>query len=464
MSDAMVSSMILCFMMYPFIFLMYFLIKNDATPKQKLWFGVTLDREQQAEINVKSVQEEYNKQMKHTLWFMLLFPLPMFLIPWFSVALTYWMVWILLSVFVFFVPFAKANKKLKERKKEKGWNTAAVQEVYAEMKQAGEIRRVKWYHFLPPTLIGIGIAMISVMTDGMKGGEALSVMEITFAVVVLLFWGLAVRMDKQRTQIISSDSDVNVNYSRAKKQLFGNFWLIMTWMHIVCMAGMLFAVDRNGLFTNWFWICMTVYFVLTIIGLVWILRKKIALDKTYEIHMDYEEDDDQHWIWGMVYYNPKDKHSMVDKRVGVGTTVNMATPVGKGFAAAGILGLLSLPMIGIWIMMLEFTPICLKVENGQIIARHLKTDYVISVIRIDEAKLLDELPKMSRNQGTAMDRLKKGSYHIKEQGNCEVFLNPQNSVFLMIETSDELYYFSGSTDAETEKVYEYLQNRSDENK
>ena len=79
------------------------------------------------------------------------------------------------------------------------------------------------------------------------------------------------------------------------------------------------------------------------------------------------------------------------------------------------------------------------------------------MIIIKEVELLTELPKMSRNHGTSMEEIRKGSYRIKEEGkSCEVFLNPQNTVFIRIETSLETYFISGFDDEETKEVYEMI--------
>ena len=56
-----------------------------------------------------------------------------------------------------------------------------------------------------------------------------------------------------------------------------------------------------------------------------------------------------------------------------------------------------------------------------------------------------------------MDNLLKGTFYVYNERNVEVFLNPQNEVFLKIETEKETYYFGGRTDEETMAVYETLQ-------
>ena len=459
MSKTMAINLIMVVCLYPFVLIMYALLKNDAAPKKDWYFGVKLTKEQQKAPEVEEVCKTYNKQMRNWFIVLMLIPIPMIFIPWFSVFMSFWLGWMMVSIFVFFIPMGVANTKLKELKLEKGWKETKDIPVYVELKEAGNIRRVKWYHFLPQCLLSVVLLALSMLFCPEEKELIMGILQGSFAGVSFLFWWAAIWMDKQKTQIISSDSDVNINYSRAKKNLWKTLWVACSWVNVAYMACMLFALDEDGRFNAVFTVSTIVYIVATFILLLWLIRRLSSLDKTYQdkMNLDATEDED-HWIWGLIYYNPKDKHSMVEKRNGgMGTTVNMATPFGKGFVAVMILVLLQIPVLNVWILMLEFTPIQLRVEENKVIAEHLREEYVIPMISIKEAELLTELPKMSRNHGTSMEEVRKGSYRIKEEGkSCEVFLNPQNTMFIRIVTSLETYYISGFDDEETREVYEMI--------
>ncbi len=459
MSETMAINLIMVVCLYPFVLIMYALLKNDAAPKKDWYFGVKLTKEQQKTTEVEEVCKTYNKQMRNWFIVLMLIPIPIIFIPWFSVFMSFWLGWMMVSIFVFFIPMGVANTKLKELKIEKGWKETRDIPVYVELKEAGNIRRVKWYHFLPQCLLSVVLLALSMLFCPEEKELIMGILQGSFAGVSFLFWLAAIWMDKQKTQIISSDSDVNINYSRAKKNLWKNLWVTCAWVNVAYMTCMLFALDEDGRFNAVFTVSTIVYIVVTFGLLLWLIRKLSSLDKTYQdkMNLDATEDED-HWIWGLIYFNPKDKHSMVEKRNGgMGVTVNMATPFGKGFVAVMILVLLQIPVLNVWILMLEFTPIQLSVEENKVMAEHLREEYVIPMISIKEAELLTELPNMSRNHGTSMEEVRKGSYRIKEEGkSCEVFLNPQNTMFIRIETSLETYYVSGFDDEETREVYEMI--------
>ena len=268
-------------------------------------------------------------------------------------------------------------------------------------------------------------------------------------------------MDRQSTQVVSMDSGVNINYARAKKNLWKNLWMACAWLNTAYLAGILLSFDKALCLTELFMWISAGYILFTIVLLIWVIRRKGRLDAAYFTESGtVETDDDDCWIWGIFYCNPADKHAYVEKRVGIGTTMNFGTQ--KGRIAGVLLGLLggisilSLPVICVWVSLLEFVPIKLAVEDDRLIARQISVDYNLPAGLIQEIALLEELPRLERVSGTSMDTLKKGNYRVAKEGRCQVFLNPQNSIFIRLKVGETVYYLSGYDDAQTLAIYEEL--------
>ena len=455
-----VLSIILVVSLYPFIPILYFLLKHEGNnPRKGVYFGVSLDKEQAKISELQHITTEYNRQMKMFLWITLLMSVPMFFVPWVSVNYAYWCIWLLVVCVVFFIPFGIANKKLKELKHLKGWYAGEEDVSLTEIKVAGKIRKLKWYHFLVPTLICIGLLIWTIAFPRDEMGVLPIIMAATFGAVTLMFAAMGILMDKQKTEIISTDSDVNVNYARAVKNIWKNFWILLVWVNTIYTGGMLFSLLWEDGLSVMFWILTALYTMASIGLLIWAVQKKSRLDRTYEDKMDVKlRGDDFHWIWGMFYYNSKDKHIMVNKCVGTGTTINLATAAGKGTAIFLLLTLLCLPISSIALLVDEFTPIHLLIEENRVIAYHVEEDYSILLDDIEETELLTELPKIRKNHGTNTDYLLEGNFRIRGEGvSCKVFCNPQNTLFIRLETEDEIYLFSGFDDEETRLVYEAIQ-------
>lgn len=73
--------------------------------------------------------------------------------------------------------------------------------------------------------------------------------------------------------------------------------------------------------------------VVSMTGIIYVIISFIIGQggKNISINENEEEiyrDDDKHWIFGSLYYNKNDMSLMVEKRVGVGYTINVAHPIG----------------------------------------------------------------------------------------------------------------------------------------
>lgn len=441
---------------YPIILIMYFMLRN-AKDKNGYCFGSTLSKELKNDPAVEIIDIEYRKKLKNSMIILAIIPIAAFFIPYISLVFSLWMYWILLVCFYPMVLYAKAHKKVQELKKERGWGQ--VSEVsYTDLKFVTVPRKVKFITFLPTLVFSAIPVVLSYIVFAEDGFVAIRFCLITFAICTLLFYVFAILTDKQKMSVISEDSDTNINFARAKKQIWKNFWLICAWVNTAfiwfAFGGMYF---RHKAIMVLLWGSVA-YGIGIIFVVLWLVKKINELNRKYESKRNIVDaiDDDVHWPYGMMYYNPKDTHIMVENRMGTGTAMNMATGVGKGMYIFSALCLLIIPISSIWMIMLDFTPISTKVENETIVCTHLSVEYEIPIEEIEAYTVINELPEMTKVNGNGMDHVLSGTFEIYREGMFETFLNPQNDLFIKIETEDETYYISGVDDEETQKIIDTL--------
>lgn len=327
-----------------------------------------------------------------------------------------------------------------------------------ELSEAGQVRKTKPLPFLIPTLISAAAAAAYyVLRESPRSRQMLWAV-LLFALCTPMFYVAAGWMDRQRTAVVSYNSEVNINYARAKKQIWNRLWLTCAWINTAFTIFTAFAMRNDDFSVIWLLLGTIGYMAVTLAGLLFAVRKVNRLEGRYEKKIDplLNEDDDDCWIWGMFYYNKADKRTLLEPRIGYGTTTNMATPIGRGLTIFGAVAILSIPILCIWMIFIEFTPLKLKVQENYLVAEQLKTDYRIAVADITALELVDELPELSKNAGTGMENLYKGNWHIVYAGDCEVFLNPKNHLFLKFTADGELYYMSAADDGKTRELYEEL--------
>ena len=177
------------------------------------------------------------------------------------------------------------------------------------------------------------------------------------ALLNLLFLWVAQWMDRQKTEVISTQSDVNINYARAKKNIWKDFWLQSSWMTTVYVWVCALTLIFNARFDLAVLAGCVVYTLVVTALLGPAMRKIREVEARYEKERDIivEGDDDRYWMWGLVYNNPKDKHTMVSQRVGMGTTINVATKAGKVWWGVTLIVMLSMPVLLGWLIFEEFT-------------------------------------------------------------------------------------------------------------
>lgn len=455
----------------PVFIIMYVVLKRNARPIKNRYFSVTFKQEWLEEDSCKQkleiVTNQYHKNLLVALIVSMVVPMACFFIPYVSIQIMIWLLWLFVALVFFYLPFCKANAELRRYKEEMGWNVQVDREVHVELKSLGQIRRVSISQFVIPfviTVLTAGSAIgyrISgrVFSDNPVNEICFYVFWVTFLLCIVLFAVFAIAMDKKGTDVISKDSEVNLNYTRAKKNVWKNFWQWSAWM----TAGMQVVIAVALWLASSFMVVVVwgtlIYTVAVIVLSLRIANQLTSIDKSYEEKKDAElfVDDDRYWIGGVFYYNPNDKRSMVETRIGMGTTTNMARPLGWILDIIGGASILLCIGMCAWIVVEEFTPIELSFADQCIQAEHVKMEYEILVSDIEDITYLEELPKMSKTNGSAIDSMYKGTFFIsEEERKCQVFLNPQNNIFLRIKTNDGIYYISGINDEQTMEVYDLI--------
>lgn len=477
----MLLNVILFVGMYPVIFILYFVLRWSAKNRNGTVFGLCVPKEKAfAEKffwQVDQMQAWYQSRMRTILAIFAILPFFSFMVPYVSIQLTFWLVWMFAGIVCMELPVIQVNRELRIWKKEtqakmllegqaegedqKKTDTPKPDNVkLVELSEAGQVRKTKPLLFLIPTLFSAAAVILHYLQSGSRGRQMTWVV-LLFALCTPMFYAAAGWMDRQRTAVVSYDSEINLNYARAKKQIWSRLWLACAWINTAFTIFSAFTLRNEKISVLWLLLGTIVYMALTLLCLLFSVWKASRLEARYEKKIDplLNEDDDDCWKWGVFYYNKADKRTLVETRIGYGTATNFATPLGKGLLAFSAVAILSVPVLCIWLILVEFTPIKLDVKEDYLVAEQLKTDYRIAVFDITGLEIVDHLPELSKNAGTGMENLYKGNWHIVYAGNCEVFLNPQNKLFLKFTAGGKLYYMSAAGDAKTREVYEELAGR-----
>ena len=200
---------------YPIIVIMYFFLRN-ARNFNGWCFGATLSSQWKKDPEVEAIDVAYRKNLKNTMISFAITPIITLCMSHMSIIFSFWMIWILAACFLPMYWYAKANKQIRILKDKRGWN-AENKISYTDLKIAALPKRVKFVTFLPCMVLSVlSIVLSYVLFEG-AGYGAFRICVWTFGLCTFLFYVTAIWTDKMKVSVICEDTDVNMNYARAKK-------------------------------------------------------------------------------------------------------------------------------------------------------------------------------------------------------------------------------------------------------
>ena len=411
---------------------------NEARFKKNIAVGVTIPPQSQNDPEVTEILNVFRKREYAVCGGLILLGiLCMFMTEGFS--MTVWMLWIVGSIIVPYIPYIICNLQMKALKQEKGW----VQQkhvVYADTSAVGEIRWMSPWLFVPPCILSAVPAFLD---------QDLAAVYILLAVFCVLFWFSYRWLYRTKAEMVDENTELTKVLTRIRHARWGKIWLLISWFMAMTSIIMFFSVKYPG-YSYGALLLLTAAVTACSIGLEMNTRR-LQEKLTEGSGKDWYVDEDDHWIFGMFYCNPNDARLIINNRVGLNSTVNIARKPGMIFMAFTGLILLSLPFSGIWFDGMDRQEILLEMtDSGTVHAHAGWTDYTVKTEEIEEMEVLYELPEgLSRRSGTGMEHLIKGRFTSERTGNMTVLADPTVPPYILIRTEDGSYYMFNARDAAT---------------
>ena len=465
---SMLLGLVMFICLVPFVIIMYFLQYPKNWQDKKIIFGVrnrAAFSTKENEETVDEIVQRIRKQATCILIPICVLATAMVFIPSFMVKMIGYTVYIFIALMVMTLPYVKGNSELKSFKRELG--LASNENV-----RAADLKSISSSHTLnmpaliiPNVIMFLGtifallydLKIISVGNNIFQETFAASISAGVFLFQGILFIFIAKMTDDMRNEVISKESDVNANYNRAKKKIWSDFWLQACWLNsglgVLLIISIIVAFGEIGMVAG-----MVLWLLILIVLMANVAQKTSKLKEHYKTENEFEEDDDDYWVYGLFYYNPKDARLNVEKRVGIGSTINMAHPMGK--VISGIIALVIIGTFGalVYAGIFATTPLDTRVEDGKVICHQFRDEYKIAIDDIQSVKYVDTLEGLSliKLGGAATDKLYKGNFAAGDDKNIKVYLSYDADCYIRIQTSDEIYYINDVTKEDTKKLYDQL--------
>lgn len=247
--------------------------------------------------------------------------------------------------------YAKNHITLAKWKKEEKWTAGQIEKKVVDLQFREQLKLLPTIFFILPILVPISLAIYGlsqfdslpnqIPTHWGPNGEADRFAEKTwFSVsslplmtiglqVMLLFFNEAMKQSGARIQVQRKKQ------SRAQQLAFRKYssWLlfVVTISLTVLMGYLQLTILATEIMSSGVTLGFTIGFLIVILGSVFYYTVKVgqsgtripveAQDINQEGQMDI--DDDRYWKLGLIYVNKDDPSILVEKRFGIGWTVNM---------------------------------------------------------------------------------------------------------------------------------------------
>ena len=457
----------LLIIMVPTLLVMFFYEYPARWQDRKFIFGVRNREEFKEEKASAQVTKIVSGTRKQALIIMIasfvLMGLIM-LIPDATVRMSLWMLFILADLVLFAIPFMRSNLEMKSLKREIGINSNAGT-IYTDLKAAGSIRALKPALIIIPNLITLAVFILSLLHDlgVIPGGTdassfALTGMSGSFLSIGLILVPVAFLMDRLRNEVISSDSDTNNNYNRAKKKAFADMFVAMSWINalVVILYALLLLFMNSDIVLV---IQIMVYMFLLMAALALFAKKTVAIDKRYRSETTIDVDDDDKWILGSIYYNPEDRRLNVAKRMGIGGTINLGHPAGKAITIVMIIFIVTAVALVIMISAFAKTGMKVTLQNDTLVCNQVIDYYKVPLDDIKDPELCEMKSgfHLSRQVGIGMDPVFIGTFIVNDESGCNTFLNMKSDLYVRFEANGVTYCISGNSSSETEEIFGKLE-------
>ncbi|GGD22636.1 DUF1648 domain-containing protein [Pontibacillus salipaludis] len=245
--------------------------------------------------------------------------------------------------------------KISKLKKEQRWFEGKKQVKISDLNIRAKDEMLPWYVVSLPILLTIGLMVFTVANysqfpdqipvhwgadgkpDAYTDKSALSVLSLPLILLVLqgMFLGI-IELTKR------SGFKIRPTNTQASKKRQMNLRKYTSWLLLLVslLLTMLFSfLQVMTLYGNMFSDMMVmlvplIFMFLTLAGAVVFAIKvgKVDSDLDEVVVTDQDDkveeyDEDRYWIGGMIYFNKQDPSVLVEKRFGIGMTVNFARPM-----------------------------------------------------------------------------------------------------------------------------------------
>lgn len=250
----------------------------------------------------------------------------------------------------------------------------------------------------------------------------------------------------KRTEEEQADEEVRLLAARCRRSLI----LLSLPLTLVLFPFVLLPWRSVLIFFLLLWFLAAISLPLLVFRRYYCRLKALKLAKGWSV--DEEAD---FWLLGMFYCRPEDARDFVPKRMGSGLTLNWAHRRGKILRVWLACCLLALPLFGAALVIEDFTPLKIILDDTGLEVRQLSREFFIPYDEVETVSLLTETP-VSFPTVASLTYIDKGTVKLPGYGSCRFCLDCRDPFLLMLKTAEETYFISLDCRGQGEKIIDAI--------
>ncbi|WP_169087093.1 DUF5808 domain-containing protein [Paenibacillus sp. PL91] len=445
-----------------YILIMVIFLKQ-AQPSNHILFGVSLPSDALEDAAIKQLQSEYKKAYTIYGLIALITLTPFFLLgEYFSLALSYMFLWFAAFLYSSKLPFNKIHHKAAALKREKQWFVGEKRMIRIDTKVSllKKSTLASPYWFMIPALLSV----VPILLSFIKSDPLLKLTGFASLAMTVILYAIYAAFGNMKTKEYSENQDINAAINSAARRYWSILWPSLAIFESInaFVAYTILTQGSSISFTQW--IIGIIMVSLVPLGSIFFVHNKVRALEVSLAETDGEailSDDDAYWINGSTYFNPDDKAVMVPKRIGIGTTVNMATRGGKWIQYGGIVLALVIiiPLTAFVVQSDHTSPAFTIEESGNVSIEYPLYNYSFDLSAVKGLALENELPSGFRTNGTATADYARGNFSLEKLGAAKLYVFKNSPPYIFVQLDDLYVIFNEKDAAKTKELYDELAAR-----
>ncbi|KXZ39035.1 Uncharacterized membrane protein [Alkalithermobacter thermoalcaliphilus JW-YL-7 = DSM 7308] len=320
--------------------------------KKTLLFGVNVPQNISSDEKVKRLKKIYMRNYSISLTLVMLI--------FYTVGFIYeipnaFNVSVFAFILVLTANYIYIHLKVKNLKKTEGWIIDKKQVVIVSTNSNSPKRKISMkYHIIPAVIVLFTWVISAILYPNLpdqipthfdfkgaittyKAKSFVTVFSVpmTQLGMLIMFYFISVMISKSKMTIDPAKPKTSEKQNLIASRRWGLFtiltsiWIITHFLYIqLCILGVINFSHTFNIIIN----ILSIVFPLVVLTVFSLITgqsgSRVNVDSN-EIENEklIHKDDDDYWKWGLFYYNPDDPSLWIEKRFGIGWTVNFAHPV-----------------------------------------------------------------------------------------------------------------------------------------